>query len=168
MRHDPFTRFALLCGFLAGILPLVSFSDAQAQTSDLDVTDRVVVASAVYSLVQQYFAHWEGAPRSEVDGAYREYIAHVVRDSSRKDFDLATLRFIARLRNGHTQFFDNSLDGRPLKFRLLEVEDKWVVINSQDSRLWQRRVTESPERNSFRMQGSFQTRILSGWRTATS
>ena len=62
-------------------------------------------------------------------------IAHVVPDSSRKDFDLATLRFIARLRNGHTQFFDNSLDGRPLKFRLLEVEDKWVVINSQDSRL---------------------------------
>ena len=39
------------------------------------------------------------------------------------------------LKNSHTQFFDSQLDGRPLKFRLLEVEDQWVVIGSQDSRL---------------------------------
>lgn len=45
------------------------------------------------------------------------------------------MRFIAKLRNGHTQFFDSQLDGRPLKFRLLQVENTWVVVNSQDNRL---------------------------------
>jgi carboxyl-terminal processing protease len=125
----------LLCGVLGAVLAIVSFGDVQSPTSDLDVTDRVVAASTIYSLIQQYFAHWEGAPRSEVEAAYREYIARIVRDKSRKEFDLATLRFIAKLKNGHTQFFDSAFDGRPLKFRLLEVENQWVVVNSQDSRL---------------------------------
>jgi carboxyl-terminal processing protease len=113
----------------------VSVGDAQSQASELDRTDRVVVASTIYSLIQQYFAHWEGSPRADVDAAYREYIAQVLRDTSRKDFALATFRFIASLRNGHSQFFDSALDARPLKFRLLEVENKWVVISSQDSHL---------------------------------
>src|SRR5262249_38290545 len=45
------------------------------------------------------------------------------------------MKFIAALHNGHTQFVDTHMDGRPLKFRLLEVEGQWVVVGSQDSRL---------------------------------
>ena len=82
--------------------------------------------------MQQYFAHCEGASRSEVEASYREYADAVTRTASRKDFDLATLRFIASLHNGHSQFSDSQMDGRPLKFRLLEVEGRYVVIGSQD------------------------------------
>ena len=100
-----------------------------------DVSDRVITASRIYSLVQQYFAHWEGVPRADFEAAYRAYVDRAVRADSGKAFTLATLRFLATLKNSHTQFFDTQLDGRPLKFRLLEVEDQWVVIGSQDSRL---------------------------------
>jgi carboxyl-terminal processing protease len=106
-----------------------------AQTTGLTVTDRLVIASRIYALVQQYFAHWDGAPRPEVEAAYHEYIDNAVRAADRKDFDLATMRFIATLRNGHSQFFDSQLDGRPIKFRLLQVGVEWVVVNSQDSGL---------------------------------
>jgi carboxyl-terminal processing protease len=100
-----------------------------------DVTGRVINISRIYALVREYFAHWEGVPRTDFEEAYRDYVEHAVRAETRKAFSLATLRFLAALRNGHTQFFDNQLDGRPLKFRLLEVEGQWVVIASQDSRL---------------------------------
>jgi carboxyl-terminal processing protease len=110
-------------------------ANGQAQAPDLDVADRMVTASRIYSLIQQYFAHRDGAPQVEIEAAYREYVGQAVRAQTRHAFDLATLRFMATLRNGHTQFFDSQLDGRPLKFRLLEVEDQWVVIDSQDTRL---------------------------------
>ena len=107
----------------------------QIQAPDPGLADRRVVASRVYELVQQYFVHWEGAPRADVDAAYRKYVEAVSVGGDRRAFDLATLRFMAALHNGHTQFFDDRADGRPLKFRLLEIENHWVVINSQDSAL---------------------------------
>jgi carboxyl-terminal processing protease len=124
-------RLAILMLLLIGVASV----SAGSQVSDLDATDRLVVASRIYAVVQQYFAHWDGAPRSDVEGAYREYVGDVIRGTTRKDFDLATLRFIASLHNGHTQFNDSQMDGRPLKFRLLEVEGQWVVLGSQDSTL---------------------------------
>src|SRR4029450_6139274 len=121
---------------LVGVaLGMVCFVAAAAQTGDLSVTDRVVIATRIYALVQQYFAHWEAAPRAEIETAYREYIDRALAAPDRTSFDLATMRFIAKLRNGHTQFFDGHLDGRPLKFRLLQVGDEWVVADSQDRRL---------------------------------
>jgi carboxyl-terminal processing protease len=123
------TRLFLIGGVIAASVCL------RSQSVDLDAADRVVVASRIYALVQQYFAHWDGASRSSVDDAYRLYADRAVHSASRQEFDLATLRFVASLHNGHTQFFDSQADGRPLKFRLLEVEGRWVVIGSQESRL---------------------------------
>jgi len=116
------------------VLTAVSFG-AEPQTPDLDATQREAIARRIYALVQQYFAHWEGAPRAEVDAAYRTYLASVTGTATRKDFDLATLRFVASLRNGHTQFADNQGDNRPLKFRLVQAEGQWAVVFSQDRNL---------------------------------
>ena len=135
MHHQLFKAGALSCATLGVMLTIISISKAQSPTSDLDVTDRVLAASKIYSLIQQYFAHWEGVPREEVETAYREYISRVVQGKNRAEFDLATLRFVAALHNGHTQFFDDQADGRPLKFRLLEVDHEWVVIGSQQRAL---------------------------------
>jgi carboxyl-terminal processing protease len=135
MRCQAFRRRALHCAIVGAALIGIVSAGTLAQTTDLGVTDRVIIAAKIYALVQQYFAHWDGVTRSEVEAAYREYIDQVVGAADRKGFDLATLRFIARLRNGHTQFFDSALDGRPLKFRLLQMENQWVVASSQDSRL---------------------------------
>jgi carboxyl-terminal processing protease len=99
------------------------------------VTGGVEVAARLHELIQQYFVHWEGAPRGDVERAYQEYVTRVSGATDRHAFDLATLRFIAALRNGHTQFIDDRADSRPLKFRLLEVEDRWIVVGSQTSSL---------------------------------
>jgi carboxyl-terminal processing protease len=143
-----FRRHVLFCAVLGGGLGGVVSARTHAQTADLGVTDRVVIASKIYALVQQYFAHWDAAPRPEVEAAYREYIDNAVRAEDRRGFDLATMRFIAKLRNGHTQFFDSQLDGRPVKFRLLEVDHEWVVVTSQDSRLPPGTVVRSLDGNS--------------------
>ena len=115
MRAQVRTRQVYVCAILAIVPAVVGLGHAQSVASDLDATDRLVVASTIYSLVQQYFAHWEGAPRADVDAAYREYIDRVLRDKSRKEFDLATLRFLACLKNGRTQFFDYAMDGPSLE-----------------------------------------------------
>ena len=96
-------------------------------------------------MVQQYFAHWDGASRPQVEAAYREYVEQAVGAADRKAFDLASMRFIAKLRNGHSQFFDSRMDARPLKFRLLEVENVWAVVSSQDTRLPQGAVVKTLE-----------------------
>jgi carboxyl-terminal processing protease len=121
----------------AGISLLLALTGtARSQATDVfDPTDRIVVASRIYALVQQYFAHWAGAPRVDVERAYREYVGDVIHGATRRDFGLATLRFVAALHNGHTQFLDSQMDGRPLKFRLVEIEGQWVVLGSQDKRL---------------------------------
>jgi carboxyl-terminal processing protease len=135
IRTQAFRSRVLLCTIVCAGLVVTVPVRTHAQTTGLTVTDRLVIASKIYAMVQQYFAHWDGVPRPQVDAAYHEYIDNAVRAANRKDFDLATMRFIAKLRNGHTQFFDSQLDGRPIKFRLLQVGIEWVVVNSQHSGL---------------------------------
>jgi carboxyl-terminal processing protease len=135
LRALALRRRVLFCTVVATGLVVGVSARGHGQTTGLGVTDRVVVASKIYALVQQYFAHWDGAPRPEVEAAFHEYIDNAVRAADRKGFDLATMRFIAKLRNGHTQFFDSQLDGRPVKFRLLQLGNEWVVVNSQDTDL---------------------------------
>ena len=102
---------------------------------DLPAADRVSIAQRVYELVQQNFAHWDAASQASVDASFREYMDQARRAPDRHAFDLASLRFFATLRNGHSQFVDALADARPLKFRLLEVEGEWTVIFSADRRL---------------------------------
>src|SRR5262245_19325273 len=125
----------MMSGLRSAVLVLVTVGVFTTQGADPDAAGRMVIATKIYSLVQQYFAHWEGAARSDVDAAYRTYVADALAATDRKGFDLATLRFIAALHNGHTQFSDDQADGRPLKFRLREVEHQWVVTVSQESGL---------------------------------
>jgi carboxyl-terminal processing protease len=115
-------------------LALTAAVSAQ-QNLAVEPADGAAIAGNIYSLVQEHFAHWESAPRADVDRAYRQYLAAIVATQTREAFELSTLRFIAQLHNGHTQFFGAALNGRPLKFRLLEVEGRWAVVASGDRRL---------------------------------
>jgi carboxyl-terminal processing protease len=124
------------CRLIAAFLAVVSAaSAAAAQGPALEAPDRMVVASRLFAVVQQHFGHWEAAAPSEVDASYRQFVTDALASSRRADFTRAALRFIASLRNGHTQLIDSHADARPLKFRLLEVEGRWVVIASGQARL---------------------------------
>src|ERR1041384_6309113 len=129
MRH---CRWLLAAGLA---LATPAGAVCQAPAAELDSVARVAVARRIHDLVNQYFVHWEGAPRAEVERDYQAYERAAAHAATRRDFSLATLRFIAALHNGHSQFFDSQMDGRPVRFRLLPVEGQWAVIGSLDAPL---------------------------------
>jgi carboxyl-terminal processing protease len=113
-------------------------TSGQQGEDDLSVADRAYVASKIYSSVELYFAHRAGLPGFNLEGAYKAYLGKALAAKGRHDFDLATLEFIAQLRNKHTQFNDQWLyrkHGQSLGFAVSVVEGKWVITSTHDNRL---------------------------------
>lgn len=99
------------------------------------VAERAYIASEIYAALPLYFAHWEGTPDDlDLQAAYKDYLAEALAATDRRGFSLATMRFMARLRNGHTRFWDDRLYhelGQPLGFTARPLEGSWVVTASQ-------------------------------------
>ncbi|HWE38819.1 MAG TPA: S41 family peptidase [Isosphaeraceae bacterium] len=111
---------------------------AQQDEGDMPPAERAYVASKIDSAIETYFAHREGVPDLDLDAAYKDYLDSALRANGRYGFDMATLEFVARLRNKHTQFDDPWLvrtHGQPLGFSAIEVEGKWAILWSRDGRL---------------------------------
>lgn len=114
-------------------LGLAATSRAQTEPRALSPVDRAVTAARTYAAIEQYFAHWSSA--TDVDAAFRRYMADALAASDRRAFALASLRFVASLHNGHTQFVDQFADSRPLKFRLVDLNGQWTVVSTADPQL---------------------------------
>lgn len=111
---------------------------AQQADGDMPLAERAYVASKINSAIEMYFAHREGVADLDLDAAYRDYLDAALRANGRHGFDMATLEFVARLRNKHTQFDDPWLvrtHGQPLGFSVAQVEGKWAITWSRDDRL---------------------------------
>jgi len=94
------------------------------------VGERAFTASKIYSLMQLYFSGWKPLPELDLDIAYRNYLEKALATDDRREFDLATMEFVARLRNGHTVLWDSWLTknyGQPLGFYARPLGGKWVV-----------------------------------------
>jgi carboxyl-terminal processing protease len=124
--------FALL------LLLLASPWSAGAQQRDpsrLSLEERAYIASEIYAAIPLYFAHWEGTPADlDLAGAYRAYLAKALSTDDRREFALATAEFMAKLRNGHTFFWDRWVYqeyGQPLGFTARPHHGQWVVTVSQ-------------------------------------
>src|SRR5918993_679529 len=73
--------------YLAAFVVVVSAVTAgAAREPAFEAADRMVVASRLFAVVQQHFAHWETATPSEVDVAYRQFVTDAMRSSTRVDF----------------------------------------------------------------------------------
>lgn len=146
--HRPGTRpfGAILLPFLAfGLATLVTpaerlhaqvRSPAAAAPDTVPLERRAWIASKIYASVQSYFGHWEGAPDLDLDAAYRAYLDRALGEVSRFEFDLATMEFMAELKNGHSGFLDRWLfdvGGRPVGFTARRGGDggDWVVHTSR-------------------------------------
>ena len=95
---------------------------------------RVWVAAKLYSAIQMYFAHAEGAPEFDLDRDYRDYLKAAFAADDRRQFDLATIAFMGKLRNGHSMFYDTWLNehfGQELGFAILPMPEGWVVMYSR-------------------------------------
>jgi carboxyl-terminal processing protease len=102
------------------------------------VSERAYIASKIYSCVESFFAHRAGTANLDIDAAYKAYLGKALGAKGRREFDLATLEFIAGLRNKHTQFNDqwlNQKHGQPLGFGVLPLEGKWAISWTSDKRL---------------------------------
>ena len=111
---------------------------AQSGEENLSASEKAYIASQIYSSVQIYFAHKAGIADLDFDAAYKLYLDYAMSAKDRREFDLATLEFVAKLRNKHTQFDDQWLRrkyGQPLGFRVLPVEGKWTIISAQNKEL---------------------------------
>lgn len=109
-------------------------SPAALQPDTVPIARRAWVASKLYSSIQSYFGHWEAVPDLNLDGAYREYLDAVLRADSRFAFDLATMEFMALLKNGHSGFTDRWLfdvGGGPVGFEARRTGEGWVVYKSR-------------------------------------
>src|SRR5258708_14882519 len=121
-------------------LPVFYCGGVRGQQGDQDLSapERVYVASKIYSSIQIYFAHKSGIADLDFEAAYKSYLDKAMGTKGRREFDLATLEFVAKLRNKHTQFDDVWLRrkyGQPLGFWVLPLEGKWVVISARDNGL---------------------------------
>ncbi len=127
----PLTRLLALA-VLIHSLALHSLAQTE-QSTKLPLKERVRIASEIYSSVQLYFAHWRAVPDLDLKKAYGDYLDQLLSTDDRKSFDLASMEFLAKLRNGHTGFADKWLletQGQPLGFYATTVDGKWVVIRS--------------------------------------
>ena len=125
MRASPHILFfVLFAATLAG---------AQASDSPkLSVEEQTFTASKVYSLAQGYFVAEKDLPRSSLDTSYKAYLQTALAFDDRRQFDLATIAFVAQLHDGHTFFWDTWLDksNQPLGFYAAPLDGYWVVQNS--------------------------------------
>jgi len=113
---------------------MTQFASTQAQAGrQLAAGERAFIASKTYSLVQLYFSGWKSLPELNSDIAYRNYLEKALATDDRREFDLATIEFLARLRNGHTVLWDSWLTknyGQPMGFYARPLDGKWVVQSS--------------------------------------
>ena len=128
-------RFANVLLILAFLIPATSLtlSAQKDNKSELSLAERVLVASKIYASIPIYFAHWQNVPGLDLDDAYKAYLTKVIAATDRRDFDLASIEFVASLRNGHSGFEDNWLNehyGQPLGFYARPIKSEWVVTES--------------------------------------
>jgi hypothetical protein len=87
------------------ILPMIALAatlHAQPQSSTLPVETKVWVATKLYSGIQMYFAHAEGAPEFDLDRDFQQHLKAAFAAPDRRTFDLASMAFMGKLRNGHS------------------------------------------------------------------
>ncbi|MGD0189767.1 MAG: S41 family peptidase [Rhizomicrobium sp.] len=98
------------------------------------LAERVTIATQLYNGIATYYAHWQGAPGFDLDRDYQTYLGQILTSDDRRNFSLASLAFIAKLNNGHSNFYDQYLDdayGTSFGVYAMPLHDKWTVIISR-------------------------------------
>lgn len=131
----PLVRVGSIAVSVCAVLLLQPACSAQAPDSrNPPQSERAWIASKLYAVTSQNFAHWEGVPQLNLDDWYRRYLGKAMEAADRLEFSLASMEFIAGLRNGHSNFGDRWLStefGHPLGFSLKRIDGRWVVTESR-------------------------------------
>lgn len=130
------------CVYAAGVVLCLSGILVSAQEStanaELLLRDRVWIATQIYSAIDTYFGHWQAVPNLDFDKKSQFYLYQIIASDDRRNFDMATLELIAKLKNGHSGFNDYWLIdnyGQMLGFRTRRIDESWVVTESRTADL---------------------------------
>ncbi len=113
-----------------GVLAQSSTTPLVPSSAAIDLQDRVMMASQIYHVISTFFP---GLSQEKFDVAYRQYLATILRTEDRREFDLASMEFVADLHDGHSWFYDKWLDqtyAQPIGFLAYPLAGKWTVVRS--------------------------------------
>lgn len=116
--------------FLSAALVIGPRVHAQSPASAISLEERVRMATQVYHIISTFFP---GLSKEKFDSDYDEYLRAILRSDDRREFDLASMEFVARLRDGHSWFYDNWLDqttAQPNGFIAYPLAGEWTVVRS--------------------------------------
>lgn len=125
-------RTTLILGILAlASTCTVTIAIRGQSSATISLPERVMMASRIYHIVSSFFP---GLSQQKFDAAYQLYLMTVLRTEDRREFDLASMAFVAELHDGHSWFYDRWLDntsGQPTGFLAYPLAGKWTVVQSQ-------------------------------------
>jgi carboxyl-terminal processing protease len=113
---------------LAMLTPVGTLLAQSPQT--ISPQTRLLMASRIYHVVSTFFP---GLSQEKFDTDYEQYLGTILRSEDRREFDLASMKLIADLHDGHSWFYDNWLDqtyGQPIGFLAYPLGTKWTVVLS--------------------------------------
>lgn len=105
---------------------------------DNKIEERIFVLAKTYSLIEKFFGHWNYVEDLNLDQEFQKFVMDVFACENRYDFDLLMMKFIAKLRNGHSWFSDTWLTehyGQSLGFSFSKMENQWIITQSQHPHL---------------------------------
>jgi len=121
-------KLVLLASIVAVALTVTLHAQSQATIS---LQERVTIASRIYHIVSTFFP---GLLQEKFDADFQRYLSTALRVEDRREFDLASMEFVAGLHDGHSWFYDRWLDrtyGQPVGFLAYPLAGKWTVVQSQ-------------------------------------
>jgi carboxyl-terminal processing protease len=123
-------RFAHAIVLLSAALFIDPLAQAQSPAATISLEDRARMATQIYHIISTFFP---GLSQQKFDADYVEYLRTILHSDGRREFDLASMEFVARLHDGHSWFYDNWLDrttAQPNGFIAYPLAGQWTVIRS--------------------------------------
>jgi hypothetical protein len=97
-------RFGPAICLLSAALITGPRAHAQSPAATISLEDRVRLATQIYHTISTLFP---GLSQGKFDADYAEYLRTILHSDDRREFDLASMEFVARLHDGHSWFYDN-------------------------------------------------------------
>src|SRR5262249_44457781 len=85
----------------------------------------------IYHIVSSFYP---GLSQGKFDADYQKYLTTALVTEDRREFDLASMAFVAELHDGHSWFYDRWLDqtyAQPIGFLAYPLGGKWTVVQTQ-------------------------------------
>jgi carboxyl-terminal processing protease len=123
-------RLAHAILLLSAALVTDSRAHAQSPAATLSLEDRARMATQIYHTISTFFP---GLSQEKFNVDYAEYLRTILHSDDRREFDLASMEFVARLHDGHSWFYDNWLDqttAQPIGFIAYPLAGTWTVVRS--------------------------------------